>query len=138
MKRMMKKRKGKGKKNTKETTEDDDEDDKQDKEEDVEDKEEEDEEDKELGRRHRRQARRRRGRRGRRIRTSYMNMYKTMSQMDAIYYLPSVVMLQNANNAILGLIEDSQYLPLVASSSLILISLQDSAASSGMEPSGTN
>ena len=29
-----------------------------------------------------------------------MNMYKTMSQMDAIYYLPSVVMLQSANNGI--------------------------------------
>ena len=67
-----------------------------------------------------------------------MNMYKTMSQMDAIYYLPSVVMLQSANNGIPGFIEDSQYLPLVASFSLILISLQDSAASSGMEPSGTN
>ena len=46
-------------------------------------------------------------------------------------------MLQNASNGIPGFIEDSQYLPLVASSSLILISLQDSAASSGMEPSGT-
>ena len=46
-------------------------------------------------------------------------------------------MLQNANNGIPGLIEDSQYLRLVVSSSLILISLQDSAASSGMEPSGT-
>ena len=67
-----------------------------------------------------------------------MNVYKTMSQMDAIYYLPSVVMLQSANNGIPGFIVDSQYLPLVASSSLILISLQDSAASSGMEPSGTN
>ena len=67
-----------------------------------------------------------------------MNMYKRMSQMDAIYYLPSVVMLQNANNGIPGFIEDSQYLPLIASSSLILISFQDSAASSGMEPSGTN
>ena len=134
----MKKRKGKGKKNKRETTEDDDEDDKQHKEEDVEDKEEEDEEgeeDKELARRQRGQARRRRGRR---IRTWYVNMYKTMSQMDAIYYLPSVVMLQSANNGIPGFIEDSQYLPLVASFSLILISLQDSAASSGMEPSGTN
>ena len=58
--------------------------------------------------------------------------------MDVIHYLPSVNMLQNANNGILGLIEDSQYLPLVASFSLVLISLQDSAASSGMEPSGTN
>ena len=137
----MKERKGKGKKNKRETTKDDDEDDKQHKEEDVEDKEEEDEEeeeDKELGRRQRRQARRTRGRRGRRIRTWYMNMYKTMSQMDAIYYLPSVVMLQSANNGIRGLIEDSQYLPLVASSSLILISLHDPAASSGMEPNGTN
>ena len=47
-------------------------------------------------------------------------------------------MLQNANNGIPGIIEDSQYLPLVASSSLFLISLQDTAASSGMEPSGTN
>ena len=57
--------------------------------------------------------------------------------MDVIYNLPSVVMLQNANNGISGLMEDSQYLPLFASFSLILISLQDSAASSGMEPSGT-
>ena len=130
---MTKKRKGKGKKNTKETTEDDDEDDEQHKEED-----EEEDEEEELGRRQRRQARRRRGRGGTRIRTSYMNMYKTMSQMDAIYYLPSVVMLQSANNGIPGFIEDSQYLPLVASSSPILISLQESAASSGMEPSGTN
>ena len=46
-------------------------------------------------------------------------------------------MLQNANNGILGVIEDSQYLPLVASFSLILISLQDLAASSGIEPSET-
>ena len=58
--------------------------------------------------------------------------------MDVILYLPSVVMLQNANNGIPGFIEDSQYFPLVAFSTLILISLQDSAASSGMEPSGTN
>ena len=57
---------------------------------------------------------------------------------DPIYHLPSVVMLQNANNGIPGFIEDSQYLRLVVSSSLILISLQDAAASSGMEPSGTN
>ena len=57
--------------------------------------------------------------------------------MDVICHLPSVVMLQNANKGIPGFIEDSQYLPLVASFSLILISLQDSAASSGMEPSGT-
>ena len=54
-----------------------------------------------------------------------------------IIQLPSVVMLQNANIGISSLMEDSQYLPLVASFSLILISLQDSAASSGMEPSGT-
>ena len=46
-------------------------------------------------------------------------------------------MLQNAIDGIPGFIEDSQYMPLVASSSLILISLQDSTASSGMEPSGT-
>ena len=46
-------------------------------------------------------------------------------------------MLQNAIDGIPGFIEDSQYMPLVASSSLISISLQDSAASSGMEPSGT-
>ena len=57
--------------------------------------------------------------------------------MDVISHLPSVVMLQNANNGTPGFIEDSQYLPLVASFSLILISLQDSAASSGMEPNGT-
>ena len=58
--------------------------------------------------------------------------------MDVICHLPSVIMLHNANNGIPGFIEDSQYLSLVASSSLILISLQDSSASSGMEPSGTN
>ena len=57
--------------------------------------------------------------------------------MGVIYNLPSVVMLQNANNGISGLMEDSQYLLLVASFSLILISLQDLAASSGIEPSGT-
>ena len=57
--------------------------------------------------------------------------------MVIIYNLPSVVMLQNANNGTPGFMEDSQYLPLVASFSLILISLQDSAANSGMEPSGT-
>ena len=62
---------------------------------------------------------------------------KSISQIDVIYHLPSVVMLQNANKGIPGLIEDSQYLPLVASISLILISLQDLAASSGIEPSGT-
>ena len=60
------------------------------------------------------------------------------SSMGVTYNLPSVVMLQNANNGISGFMEDSQYLPLVASFSLILISLQDSAASSGMEPSGTS
>ena len=58
--------------------------------------------------------------------------------MDVILHLPSVVMLQNANNEIPGFIEDSKYLPLIASSSLILISLQDSAASSVIEPSGTS
>ena len=58
--------------------------------------------------------------------------------MDVIHHLLSVVMLQNANNGIPGFIEDSQYLALAASSSLILISLQDSAASSEMEPSGTS
>ena len=57
--------------------------------------------------------------------------------MGVIYNLPSVVMLQNANNEISGFMEDSQYLLLVASFSLILISLQDVAASSGIEPSGT-
>ena len=46
-------------------------------------------------------------------------------------------MLQNAIDGIPGFVEERQYMPLVASSSLILISLQDSAASSGMEPSGT-
>ena len=57
--------------------------------------------------------------------------------MGVIYNLPSVVMLQNANNGISGFMDDSQYLLLVASFSLILISLQDLAASSGIEPSGT-
>ena len=66
-----------------------------------------------------------------------MTKRNSISQMDVIYHLPSVVMLQNANKGIPGFIEDSQYLPLVASFSLILISLQDSTASSGMEPSGT-
>ena len=66
-----------------------------------------------------------------------MTKRNSISQMDVIYHLPSVVMLQNANKGIPGFIEDSQYLPLLASTSLILISLQDSAASSGMEPSGT-
>ena len=67
-----------------------------------------------------------------------MNKEKEYFINDQMYHLPSVVMLQNANNGIPGLIEDSQYLPLVVSSSLILISLQDTAPSSGMEPSGTN
>ena len=66
-----------------------------------------------------------------------MTKRKSIPQIDVIYHLPSVVMLQNANEGIPGLIEDSQYLPLVASISLILISLQDLAASSGIEPSGT-
>ena len=57
--------------------------------------------------------------------------------MGVIYNLPSVVMLQNANNGISGFMEDSRYMPLVASFSLILISLQDSDDSSEMEPSGT-
>ena len=65
------------------------------------------------------------------------NYNKTEGIFHVICNLPSVVMLQNANNEISGLIEDSQYLRLVVSSSLILISLQDSAASSGMEPRGT-
>ena len=60
-----------------------------------------------------------------------------IASKGVIYHLPSVAMLQNANNGVLGVIEDSQYLPLVASFSLILISLQDLAASSGVEPSGT-
>ena len=66
-----------------------------------------------------------------------MKKRKSISQMDVIHHLPSVAMLQNANKGIPGFMEDSQYLPLVASTSLILISLQDSAASSGIEPSGT-
>ena len=57
--------------------------------------------------------------------------------MGVIYPLPSAAMLQNENNGILGFIEGSQYLPVIASFSLILISLQDLAASSGVEPSGT-
>ena len=80
-------------------------------------------------------------RRKRRSQIIMMKMWKkskSISQMDITLYLPSDVMLQNANIGIPSFIEDSQYLPLVASSSLILISLQDSAASSGMEPSGTN
>ena len=67
-----------------------------------------------------------------------MNNYnKTERLFHVTCHLPSVVMLQNANNGIPSLIEDSQYLRLVVSFSLILISLQDSASSSGMEPSGT-
>ena len=66
-----------------------------------------------------------------------MTKRKSISQIDVIYHLPSVVMLQNKNKGIPALIEDSQYLPLVASTSLILISLQDLAASLGIEPSGT-
>ena len=57
--------------------------------------------------------------------------------MGAIYNLPTVVMLQNATNGISCFMEDSRYMPLIASFSLILFSSQDSAASSGMEPNGT-
>ena len=52
-------------------------------------------------------------------------------------FLPSVFISQNASTGIPGFIEDIQYLPLGDLPSLILISLQDSAASSEMEPSGT-
>ena len=51
-------------------------------------------------------------------------------------FLPSVFISQNASNGIPGFTEDIQYLPLGDLPSLILISLQDSAASSEMEPSG--
>ena len=50
---------------------------------------------------------------------------------------PSVFISQNARTGIPGFIEDIQYLPLGDLPSLILISLQDSAARSEMEPSGT-
>ena len=51
-------------------------------------------------------------------------------------FLPSVFISQNASTGIPGFTEDIQYLPLGDLPSLILISLQDSAASSEMEPSG--
>ena len=51
---------------------------------------------------------------------------------------PSVFMSQGARKVLLGTIEWNQYLPLIASPpSLILISWQVSAGSSGMEPRGT-
>ena len=51
--------------------------------------------------------------------------------------IPPVFISQCASNAIFGLIVDSQYLPLTTCFSLALISLQDTAAISGMVPSGT-
>ena len=52
-------------------------------------------------------------------------------------FLPSFFISQNASTGIPVFIEDIQYLPLGDLPSLILISLQDSAASSEVEPSGT-
>ena len=51
--------------------------------------------------------------------------------------IPPVFISQCASNAMLGLIVDSQYLPLTTCFSLALISLQDKAAISGVDPSGT-
>ena len=51
--------------------------------------------------------------------------------------IPPVFISQCASNVIFGLIVDSQYLPLTTCFSLALISLQDTAAISGVDPSGT-
>lgn len=50
---------------------------------------------------------------------------------------PSVIMSQNARTGMPDFTEVNQYLPLIASPSLILISLQDTAVSATVEPSGT-
>ena len=46
-------------------------------------------------------------------------------------------MSQNASTGMPDFTEVNQYLPLIAPPSLILISLQDTAVSAAMEPSGT-
>ena len=46
-------------------------------------------------------------------------------------------MSQYASTAMFGLMVDNQYLALISPPSLALISLHDSAASSGIEPRGT-
>ena len=46
-------------------------------------------------------------------------------------------MSQNARTGMPDFTEVNQYLPLIASPSLILISLQDTVASAAVEPSGT-
>ena len=51
--------------------------------------------------------------------------------------IPPVFISQCASNVIFGLIVDSQYLPLTTCFSLALISLQDTAAISMVDPSGT-
>ena len=51
--------------------------------------------------------------------------------------IPPVFISQCASNVIFGLIVDSQYLPLTTCFSLALISLQDTAAISRVDPSGT-
>ena len=58
-----------------------------------------------------------------------------IKEVRSYQFSPSVFISQNASTGIPGFIEDIQYLPLGARPSLILISLQDSAASSEMEPS---
>ena len=99
---MMKKRKGKGKRGTKETNEEDEEDDKWHKQEDVEDKEKEDEKTKRTRMMKTKTTNKKKTseKRKRNKNLIYKYIYKTMSQMDAIHYLPSVVRLQNANKVI--------------------------------------
>ena len=64
------------------------------------------------------------------------NMEKNITEVRSYQISPSVFVSQNASTGIPGFIEEIQYLPLGDLPSLILISLQDSAASSEMEPSG--
>ena len=79
---------------------------------------------------------------GRRARMKSNEVMTVESMLDVVHNrarcsLPNVFMSQYACNTMPCLIVESQNLPLVACGSLALISLQDSAAKSLIEPSGT-
>ena len=79
---------------------------------------------------------------GRRARMKSNEVMTIESMLDAVHNsarcsLPNVFMSQFASNTMPPFIVESQNWPLVACGSLALISLQDSAAKSLIDPSGT-
>ena len=79
---------------------------------------------------------------GRRARMKSNEVMTIESMLDVVHNrarrsLPNVFMSQYACNTMPRFIVESQNLPLVACGSLALISLQDSAAKSLIDPSGT-